>query len=79
MSVKVTTPIRRPESEPTIEDAGTGGKWAAVEREDAELDAEFGTRTDGPKRGVAGAEGDGEADSTTHILCDFVATSLATV
>lgn len=33
----------------------------------------------GPIKGVAGAEGDGDADSTTHIRCDRVATSLATV
>lgn len=33
----------------------------------------------GPKSGVAGALGLGEALSTTHILCDFVATSFATV
>lgn len=29
--------------------------------------------------GVAGAEGDGEADSTTHMRCDVVATNFATV
>ena len=33
----------------------------------------------GASSGVAGADGDGEADSTTHIRWDFVATSLATV
>jgi len=33
----------------------------------------------GPRRGVAGALGEGLADSTTHIRCERVATSLATV
>jgi hypothetical protein len=33
----------------------------------------------GCSRGVAGALGDGEADSTTHMRWDLVATSLATV
>lgn len=33
----------------------------------------------GPRRGVAGALADGLADSTTHMRCDRVATSLATV
>ena len=34
---------------------------------------------EGASRGVAGALGEGEADSTTHIRWDRVATSLATV
>ena len=38
-----------------------------------------GTAVEGPSSGVAGAEGEGEADSTTHMRCDLVATSLATV
>ncbi len=33
----------------------------------------------GVARGVAGVDGDGDAASTTHILCERVATSLATV
>lgn len=33
----------------------------------------------GPRRGVAGALGLGDADSTTHMRCECVATSLATV
>ena len=33
----------------------------------------------GWRSGVAGALGEGEADSTTHMRWDFVATSLATV
>jgi hypothetical protein len=33
----------------------------------------------GWRRGVAGALGDGDADSTTHMRWDFVATSFATV
>lgn len=33
----------------------------------------------GWRRGVAGALGEGEADSTTHMRWDLVATSLATV
>lgn len=33
----------------------------------------------GPIRGVAGAEGEGDADSTTHIRCERVATNFATV
>lgn len=33
----------------------------------------------GPMSGVAGAEGDGDDDSTTHMRWDLVATSLATV
>lgn len=38
-----------------------------------------GSRTAGVAAGVAGAEGDGEAASTTHILCALVATSFAVV
>jgi hypothetical protein len=34
---------------------------------------------EGVANGVAGAEGDGEAASTTHMRCERVATSLATV
>jgi hypothetical protein len=80
MSVRVTTPIRRPERTlPVIDDAGTAGKWVVAVREDVELVAEEGTKTVGPKSGVAGAEGEGEGDSTTHMRCDLVATNLATV
>jgi hypothetical protein len=73
MSVKEMTPLRRPEMRaPAMADAGTadegtgdkGMAWAECE---------------GPRRGVDGADGDGDPESTTHIRCDLVATSFATV
>jgi hypothetical protein len=85
MSVNVTTPVRRPEMlAPDTVGAGTGLGWtvavAVAFKDEDELDVGFGTTTLlGLRRGVAGEEGDGEADSTTHIRCDRVATSLATV
>lgn len=42
-------------------------------------DARMELVTAGVASGVAGAEGEGDADSTTHIRCDLVATSFATV
>lgn len=82
MSVSVTTPVRRPERwEPGRADAGTDGEGicgpAAAGCDDE--GAELGTNTVGAIEGVVGAEWDGEADSTTHMRCEFVATSFATV
>ena len=81
MSVRVMTPMRRPDRwEPGREEVDTGdeGNWPA-KRDDCEVDDVLGVTTVGPSSGVAGAEGDGDADSTTHILWDCVATNLATV
>jgi len=61
--------------------ADTGN--ALLKEGEAGFDPIGGARTawlmDGVARGVAGVDGDGEADSTTHIRCALVATSLATV
>lgn len=75
MSVKEITPISRPEmpeAPDTTENVGVRPGEAGNELYGA-------TRTAGVVAGVAGAEGDGEEPSTTHILCDFVATSFAVV
>lgn len=72
-SVKEMTPVSFPERhEPASAEAGTavtgaGDGGAPADEECAE------------SSGVAGADGEGDADSTTHIRCDLVATSLATV
>jgi len=79
MSVRETTPLSFPEMRaPAKAEAGTatagtgdGGAWFDG---GAPL-----TWVWGPISGVAGADGDGDADSTTHIRCDLVATSFATV
>lgn len=85
MSVREMTPERRP-------DMRAPGR-AAAETADAgklplmlgEIGLEPGVGglpayvMEGAARGVAGCEGDGEADSTTHIRWERVATSRATV
>jgi hypothetical protein len=77
------TPVRRPEIlAPGRAAAETAGN-APVRDGDAGVEVAGEDRTgceiEGVASGVAGAEGDGEAASTTHIRCDLVATSLATV
>jgi hypothetical protein len=42
-------------------------------------DARTAWPNDGVDKGVAGLEGEGDDDSTTHIRCDLVATNFATV
>lgn len=86
MSVNEITPVRRPEIRaPGSAAADTAGNVVA-RLGDAGVDTAGEDRIaldieelviDGVGRGVA--EGDGDAASTTHILWDRVATSLATV
>jgi hypothetical protein len=83
MSVSEMTPVRRPEIRaPGRAAAETAGK-ALLRDGDAGVEFTGEERTawvmEGVASGVAGAEGDGEAASTTHIRWDRVATSLATV
>lgn len=76
-SVRETTPESLPERRaPAIADAGTA---AAVTGDGGATLVAALVKPCGAIRGVAGAEGEGDADSTTHIRCDLVATSLATV
>jgi hypothetical protein len=75
MSVKVMTPVSRPEI-PVVPDTAGNAEFSKGE---AGVEPYGGTRTAGVDAGVAGAEGDGEEPSTTHILCAFVATSFAVV
>jgi len=82
ISVRDTTPVNRPEIRaPGRAEAETGN--APLIEGDAGFDPGGGTRTawviEGVANGVAGADGEGEADSTTHIRWLLVATSLATV
>lgn len=70
MSVSEMTPVRRPERwAPGMAAAGTTlCTW--VGRGDCGTEPEPGTSTVevvGANKGVAGADGDGDADSTTHI------------
>lgn len=81
MSVREITPLSLPEMRaPGIADAGTA-EAVAGEGGAALAGIGGGPLIDpwGGIKGVAGAEGEGDADSTTHIRCDRVATSLATV
>lgn len=79
ISVRVTTPMRRPDSPDPGRDAPEGeGNWFPSS-DVCEVDGVLGTTIVGASRGVAGAEGEGDADSTIHILCERVAVSLATV
>lgn len=83
MSVSEMTPVNLPEirapGKAEAETAGnvpdkagdTGPEPGAVEGKAWVID--------GVAKGVAGVDGDGEAASTTHIRCERVATSLATV
>jgi hypothetical protein len=68
MSVSDTTPLKRPERwAPGNEAAGTEVNTAPGTGDCGfELDP-GGTITVGARRGVAGAEGEGDADSTIHI------------
>jgi hypothetical protein len=75
MSVKEMTPVSRPEMPVAPDTAGN----AAFNAGEAGEEPYGGTRIAGVDAGVAGAEGDGEEPSTTHILCAFVATSFAVV
>lgn len=77
ISVKETTPLSFPDIRaPTMADAGTE---AAIWGEGGATGGVPCVKLDGPVNGVSGAVGDGDADSTTHMRCDLVATSLATV
>jgi hypothetical protein len=83
ISVSEITPVKRPEIlAPGNAAADTAGKAVWM---DGEAGVEFAgeARTawvmEGVASGVAGAEGDGEAASTTHIRWERVATSFATV
>lgn len=76
-SVNETTPLSLPDKPaPIIADAGTA---AAGCGEGGVGGGGPCVKLDGPIKGVAGADGEGDADSTTHMRCDLVATSLATV
>lgn len=83
MSVSEMTPVSRPDIRaPGKAAADTAGKVFESEGDagvDEAGDEWKAWEIDGVANGVAGADGDGEADSTTHIRCDLVATSLATV
>lgn len=77
-SVSDMTPVNRPEMRaPAMADAGTAD--AKTGDGGAANGGGIGVKPCGGMRGVAGADGDGDADSTTHIRCDLVATSFATV
>lgn len=83
ISVNEMTPVNRPEIRaPGRADAETAGK-IAPSAGDTGPEPGSGDRGGcviaGIASGVAGADGDGEAASTTHILWERVATSLATV
>lgn len=81
ISVREMTPLNLPDIRAPIKlDAGTTG--AICGDGGAPLGATGAGppgKLPGPVKGVAGAVGDGDAESTTHIRCDLVATSLATV
>ena len=84
ISVNEITPVNRPEIRaPGRAAADTAGKAddnAGDTGPDPGCGGDVtGCRIDGVARGVAGVDGDGEAASTTHILCERVARSLATV
>lgn len=63
-SVNEITPLSRPEMRaPAMAEAGT----LACATGDCGAALAGGTAVAGPSSGVAGAEGEGEADSTTHM------------
>jgi hypothetical protein len=74
MSVNEMTPVNRPVHDVAVEAAN-------VEVRPGEAGEELcgATKAAGITEGVAGAECDGDAASTTHILCDLVAKILAVV
>lgn len=82
ISVRDTTPLSLPDKRaPIIADAGMAGDVCG----DAGGPL-LGVRVGGPPgkllgpvNGVAGPVGEGEVESTTHMRCDLVATSFATV
>lgn len=80
-SVRETTPVRRPDRRAPGMAAAEIADVGRLEVNDGDGGAEeaFGTITAEALRGVEGIDGDGDADSTTHIRCDLVATSFATV
>lgn len=77
------TPVSLPEirapGKAAADTAGNAPLSDGEEGTDVTGDERTTCPTDGVIKGVAGAEGDGEADSTTHIRCERVATSFATV
>lgn len=83
ISVREMTPVKRPDIRaPGREAAETAGKTPVREGDAGFEDAGeecTACAMDGVASGVAGAVGEGDADSTTHIRCDLVATSFATV
>jgi hypothetical protein len=80
MSVSEITPVNRPDKRaPGRDAAGTVPNADPGRRGDSGAEPRLGARTVGASSGVAGADGDGDADSTTHMRWDWVATSLATV
>jgi hypothetical protein len=73
MSVSEMTPLSLPDIRaPTMAAAGIAGDGGPP-------GGGAPVKLWGPASGVAGALGEGDADSTTHMRCDRVATSLATV
>jgi hypothetical protein len=68
------TPVSRPVREAVVEGANAGVRPGEAGEEPCVT-----AKAAGAIEGVAGAEGDGEAASTTHIRCDLVANSLAVV
>lgn len=88
MSVRDMTPVSLPDMRaPIMAAAGTDGALWGEGGAPAPLLLEGAggagppavTKLPGPVRGVAGVLGEGDADSTIHMRCEPVATSLATV
>lgn len=84
MSVSETTPVSRPDIlAPGKEAAETAGNAPSDGDVGADVDAigewRFAELTEGVASGVAPGDGEGEDDSTIHIRCDLVASSLAIV
>jgi len=72
MSVSDITPVSRPEILAPGRAAAETGKAPPLMEGELGFELGIGARTacviEGVARGVAGVDGDGEADSTTHIL-----------
>ena len=91
MSVRLMTPVNRPEMLPPgiaaavrllvdVDKTCDPVICGSVDDVDGPVNGPGGgTMVDGVKSGVGGPDDAGDGDSTIHILCDFVATSLATV
>jgi len=73
-SDKEITPIKRPD----MRAPGRAAAETAGNEGDAGTDPIGCATAAWESDGVVGVDGDGEADSTTHIRCDLVATSFAT-